>query len=282
MIIKYPGSKTMIASWIVSNFPEDYQNMTYLEPYFGSGSIFLAKAPSKIETINDMNGEITNLFKQIRDNCDELIFKLQYTPWSRDEFNMSYKTAADDLERARRFIVKCWFSIGAYQLYRNGMRVNIKSYSGNLEGFYKSLPKEITGICDRLKPKSGNYVQIENTDAITLIKKYNRPNVLMYLDPPYTIDSRRRKKIYTYDYTDEDHEILLRLINESKAKIIISGYESELYNSRLKKWNMDKIITFDTVSNKRTECIWMNYKPNTNYLFDLYEYTRGGAEKVYG
>jgi DNA adenine methylase len=74
----------------------------------------------------------------------------------------------------------------------------------------------------------------------------------------------------------------LRLINESKAKIIISGYESELYNSRLKRWNMDKIITFDTVSNKRTECIWMNYKPDTNYLFDLYEYTRGGEEKAYG
>jgi DNA adenine methylase len=282
MIIKYPGSKSRIASWIVSHFPDDYQNMTYLEPYFGSGSIFFTKSPSVVETINDMDKEVVNLFKQVRENCDELIYKLQYTPWSRDEFNLAYEEAENDLEKARRFMIRMWYSIGAYMIYKNGMMINIKSDNGNIEGFYRTLPKEIIVACDRLKPKPGNHVQIENRDAITLIKKYNRSNVLMYLDPPYIPDSRLREKIYRHEYTASDHEELLQVISESKAKIIISGYENELYNSQLKNWNMDRVITFDTASQKRVECIWMNYKPGQNYLFDIYNYTNEGYRKVYG
>jgi DNA adenine methylase len=261
----------MIASWIVSHFPENYQDMTYLEPFFGSGSIFFKKDPSVVETINDRNGEVINLFRQIRNNPGKLIYQLQYTPWSRDEFNLSYEAAENDLERARRFFIKCWFSIGAYQPYKNGMRMNIASNNGCIESFYQKLPEEIFFVCERLKPKSGNYVQIENGDAITLIKKYNRPNVFMYLDPPYVPDSRRRKNIYMFDYNESDHQELLQVISESNAKVLISGYEHKLYHDHLYKWNMDKTIAFDTASQKRTECIWMNYKPEQNYLFDIYE-----------
>jgi DNA adenine methylase len=271
MILKYPGSKSRIASWIVGHFPEHYQTMTYLEPFFGSGSIFFTKEPSMIETINDRNSEVTNLFKQIRDNGDELVYRLQCTPWSRDEFNESYEPAENDLERARRFFVQCWFSIGAYQLYKNGMRMNIDSNAGQIEAFYQRLPKEIIAACERLKPKKDNYVQIENTDALTLIKKYNRPGVFMYLDPPYVRGSRKQKKIYTFDYTEVEHRELLRVIGESQAKILISGYEHELYRDHLNKWHRDKILSYDTASQKRTECIWMNYKLEQGYLFDIYE-----------
>jgi DNA adenine methylase len=258
--------------------------MTYLEPYFGSGSIFFKKNPSIIETINDMDGEVVNLFKQVRENRDELIYKLQYTPWSREDFNMAHEAAENDLERARRFMVKLWFSIGAYLTYKNGMRINIKENNGNIEGFYKILPKEIVSACERLKPKSNNHVQIENSDAITLIKKYDRPNVLMYLDPPYLPETRSKKKIYKYEYMEDDHKELLKVISTSKAKIIISGYESELYRAQLKNWNMDKIITHDNASRKRIECIWMNYKPEQNYLFDVFEQEciKGVKEKAYG
>jgi DNA adenine methylase len=245
--------------------------MTYLEPFFGSGSVFFKKEPSMIETINDKNAEVTNLFKQVRDNREELIYQLQYTPWSRDEFDLSHERAGNDLERARRFFVKCWFSIGAYMIYKNGMRNNIASNYGYIESFYQKLPKEIILACERLRPKRDNYVQIENRDALELIKKYNRPNVFMYLDPPYVPDSRKRKKIYPYEYNLSDHERLLQAISESKAKILISGYEHELYCGHLQKWNMDKIITRDTAREKRIECLWMNYKPEQNYLFDIYE-----------
>jgi DNA adenine methylase len=280
MIIKYPGSKSSIASWIVNRFPDNYQEMTYLEPYFGGGSVFFRKEPSMVETINDLDGDVTNLFKQVRDNCEELVYKLRYTPWSREEFNLAHEAADDDLERARRFFVKCWFSIGASLIYKNGMRININSDNGNIEGFYKKLPEEIIAACERLKPKSGNYVQIENTDALTLIKKYDRPNVFMYLDPPYVPGSRKRKKIYRHEYDEARHTELLRLISGSKAKILISGYEHALYDDYLNKWNADKIISFDTANQKRVERVWMNYKPEQYYLFDIYEHMR--EEKVSG
>jgi DNA adenine methylase len=233
-----------------------------------------------IETINDLDGEVTNLFKQVRDNCEELIHKLRYTPWSREEFNLSHEATDNDLERARRFFVKCWFSIGAYLTYKNGMRMNIESNNGYIEHFYKKLPEEIIGACERLKPKTGNYVQIENADALTLIKKYDRPHVFMYLDPPYVPASRRRKTIYRHEYNEAKHEELLRLISGSKAKILVSGYEHDIYHDFLHNWNLDKIITYDMASQKRIECIWMNYKPQQNYLFDIYEYMR--EEKIYG
>jgi DNA adenine methylase len=281
MVIKYPGSKAGIASWIVSRFPENYQKMTYLEPYFGSGSIFFAKDPSLVETVNDLNGDVTNLFRQVRDNCEELIYKLQYTPWSREEFDLSHEAADNDIERARRFFVKCWFSIGAYLTCKNGMRMNIASDNGYVESFYKKLPKEIIFACERLKPKSGNYVQIESADALMLIKKYDRPNVFMYLDPPYVPGSRKRKKIYRHEYNEARHEELLQLIGNSKAKILISGYEHDLYHDILHTWNLDKIISYDTANQKRVECIWMNYRPQQKYLFNIYDYMRG-EEKTYG
>jgi DNA adenine methylase len=281
MIIKYPGSKVGIAAWIVSRFPEDYQKMTYLEPYFGSGSVFFKKEPSLIETINDLDGEVVNLFKQVRDNCEKLIYKLRYTPWSREEFNLSHKPADNDLERARRFFVKCWFAIGAYLTYKNGMRMNIASNNGYVESFYKKLPEEIISACERLKVKRDNYVQIENADALSLIKKYDRPNVFMYLDPPYVPGIRKRKTIYRHEYNEAKHEELLELIGASKAKILISGYEGDLYRDHLRGWNLDKIIAYDTASQKRIECIWMNYKPQQKYLFNIYDYMRG-EEKSYG
>jgi DNA adenine methylase len=271
MVLKYPGTKSMIASWIVKHFPLNYQSMTYLEPFFGGGSVFFKKEPSLIETINDKSGEVTNLFKQVRDNREELIYQLQYTPWSRDEFDLAHEVSENDLERARRFFVKCWFSIGAYMIYKNGMRMNIASNYGYIESFYQKLPEEIILACERLRPKKGNYVQIENRDALTLIKKYNRPNVFMYLDPPYVPESRRRKKVYSFEYSQADHQGLLQAIRGSKAKILISGYEHELYHEHLHDWNMDKIIAFDTAKQKRIECLWMNYKPEQNYLFDIYE-----------
>ena len=68
-VIKYPGAKWRIADWIIGMMPE---HKSYLEPFFGSGAIFFRKPPSRIETINDLDGDAVNLFTCIRDRPDEL------------------------------------------------------------------------------------------------------------------------------------------------------------------------------------------------------------------
>lgn len=80
----------MIAKWIVEHFPEGYQQMLYLEPFFGSGAVFFTKERSKIETINDLDENVTNLFRCARDHPEELARVVTLTPWSRTEYTESY------------------------------------------------------------------------------------------------------------------------------------------------------------------------------------------------
>ena len=118
-ILHYPGSKWRLADWIVSFFPE---HVTYLEPYFGSGAVLFSKNRSQIETINDIDGEMINLFTMIREQPDELIRLIELTPFSREEYDLSYEACTDELEQARRTLVRLWQGRDGKTAYRTGWR----------------------------------------------------------------------------------------------------------------------------------------------------------------
>ena len=103
-ILKYPGAKNRLADWIVSFIPE---HKVYLEPYFGSGAVFFNKPKSKIETINDLDGEIYNLFRVIREHSDELAKLVEMTPYSREEYEKAYCKNADDTDIEKAIGEKC-------------------------------------------------------------------------------------------------------------------------------------------------------------------------------
>jgi DNA adenine methylase len=266
-IIQYPGKKNSIAQWIISHFPHDYQTMTYLEPFFGSGCIFFRKERSVIETINDIDNEISNLFLQIRDNPEELMLLLMNTPWSRQEYDLAFVEADDPIERARRCVVRFWLSIGANVRQKNGMRFEIKRNTGGINYFHLKLPEAIAQASERLKHCKSNLVQIENRNVFELIPKYSRENVLMYLDPPYLLETRKNKKAYKHEMSFDEHEELLKLITQSKAKIVISGYMNDLYSKYLSGWRLETTTNKDQAGNRKTECIWINYPENQSSLF---------------
>ena len=112
VVIKYPGAKNRIADWICSFIPP---HEVYLEPFFGGGAIFFNKQKAHIETINDLNGDVFNFFKTLRDNPDRLIEAIELTAYSRDEYEYAWSNpeGIDNVERARRFAIKCFMSIGA-------------------------------------------------------------------------------------------------------------------------------------------------------------------------
>jgi len=266
-ILQYPGQKNYIAQWIVDHFPDGYQKMTYLEPFFGSGSVFFIKERSSIETINDIDSEIFNLFLQIRENPVELAEALKNTLWGRDEQDLAYDYTENPIERARRCIVRYWFTFGSNGNFKNGMRFEIKRNTGSLKYFHTKLPDVILQISKRVKHDQKNIVQIENKNVHELIPKYDRENVLMYLDPPYVLETRKNKKYYKHEFSNDDHENLLKLIICSKAKIIISGYNNDLYSKYLNNWHFDFIKTNDMVGNKKRECIWFNFENAQSNLF---------------
>lgn len=256
-ILKYPGGKWRIAEWIISYFPD---HKVYVEPYFGSGACFFQKQSSYIETINDIDGNIVNLFRVCRDYPEELAKAINLTPFSRDEFINCNTPSDNPIEQARRTLVRYHQSFGTSNSSKNSWR-NVQTYGGpRVATMWNGLPEVIVNCCERLKE-----AQIENTDALKLIERYNDENTLIYCDPPY-LQELRKKNIYKHEMNNEQHIELLKVLKTSKSKIILSGYDNDLYNSELSGWTTAEKQTTAQMGLHRTEKLWMNFELN---LFNL-------------
>lgn len=261
-IIRYPGSKWGIANWIISHFPDGYEKMVYLEPFCGSGAVFFNKRPGAVETINDLDSDVVNLFRVLREQPEELKRVLTFTPYSREEYDRSFEACEDPLEKARRYMVRTTQTIGAKMDGKCGWRNHKQMKIGGTACKWGGITDTIDLAAQRLRGSTTNLVQIEHMDAFQLIERYNNPDVLMYLDPPYVRSTRKSGKLYRYEMDDEQQKQLMELITESKAKIIISGYDSNLYNTALQGWYKDSTYCQTTSTALAQEVIWQNFKPN--------------------
>jgi len=251
--LKYPGAKQRIADWIISHFGE---HRTYLELFFGGGSVLFNKTPSKIETVNDLDDEVINLFRIIRESPHSLTEAIKNTPYARSEYNNACKEAkspAGDIEKARRFLVRCWQGFG----YRTrGEKVGWKTDIAGREAAYalrawNDVPTRIQEAAKRLKN-----VQIEQQDAIKLAQRYNSEKVLIYADPPYLL-STRSKKMYAHEMTDSAHMKLLETLLQHKGQVVLSGYDNQLYNETLQGWQKVQISARAELGRKRIETLWI-------------------------
>lgn len=260
-VFRYPGSKWSIADWIISHFPAGYERLVYLEPFCGSGAVFFNKIPGSVETINDLDGDIVNVFRILRERPEELKRALELTPYSREEYDLSFEPSDDPLEKARRFMVRTTQSIGAKMDGKSGWRNHKRMKTGGTACKWAGITNTIDDATRRLRGDTTNLVQIENMDALRLIERYNNSDVLMYIDPPYLRSTRKSGTLYRHEMDLSGQRQLLDLLNQSRAKIIISGYESDLYNRELSGWYKDSILCRTTSAEKAVETIWMNYVP---------------------
>lgn len=250
-VLNYPGSKQMIKEWILSYVPK---HTVYLEPFFGSGSIFFNKEKAKIEVINDIDKDIYNYFKVIRDRPNEIIEQIMFTPFSIDEYNKcrDENISDSDVEKARKFAIRCYFGIGNSAVFKNGFRRSKSATSSNKAKTWSMLPEQLQEATQRLKEAI-----IENDEAINIIERYNNEDVFIYCDPPYVL-STRKEHLYKHEMTYEQHIKLLEVLKKHKGKVLISGYDNELYNTMLKGWHKETIQT-SAERGKRIECLWFNY-----------------------
>lgn len=254
-VLRYPGSKWRIASQLCEYIPKHH---SYLEPYFGSGAVFFTKQPSAIETINDLDLDVVNLFSCLRDNPDKLASMIYATPYARYIYDMQFneRPCLDPYKKALGFLIKCWMGHG----YRtNGYKVGWKNDVQGRERAYsllnwQNLPEWVLLAADRLKQ-----AQIECMPAIDLIRRFDYENVFMYVDPPYMLSTRAGKQ-YKYEMADKDHMELLDVLLASKAKIMLSGYAHPLYDEKLKEWKRIELKNQSTSGKVTTEIIWMNYR----------------------
>lgn len=261
-VLKYPGAKQGISSWIIGHFPP---HKSYLEPYMGSLAILLNKGRSPIETVNDLDDEVVNLFTLLRDNPEPVMRAVALTPYAREEYSRAYQgTVRDPVEKARRFLVSTWQSFGFRQnFYKVGWKRDIAGREAAYAArHWAALPQSIAQVVERLQG-----VQIEQQDAVELIQAYNNPDVLIYADPPYVLSTRHGKN-YRHEMTDNDHVQLLEALKNHKGPVVLSGYDCPLYREHLQGWQTDSIQTYASHAKPRTETIWMNFEQQPT-LYDL-------------
>lgn len=254
-IVKYPGSKWSIADWIISFFPEHH---SYLDPFFGSGAVLFNKMRSNIETVNDLDGNVVNLFEWIKKDPERLAHEIYYTPLARQVYDESFDVIPrNSLERAVGFFVQLCMGYG---FRTNGHKVGWKRDIQGREKAYAAqdwaeAPERIMQAAERLRG-----VQIERKPAAELIGEFNYSNVLIYADPPYVLGTRCGKQ-YKCEMSDKDHEELMSVLLAHKGPVVLSGYDNALYSDRLRKWHREEIDCRSQSGSRTREVLWMNFEP---------------------
>lgn len=257
-ILKYPGAKWSLAEWIISHFPAHH---SYLEPFFGSGAVLFRKERSHIETVNDLDGDVVNLFQCIQQDPEQLAKLVYLTPYSRRIYEQAraQEIQAGPFNQAAQFLIRC---NQGYGFRTNEIRVGWKNDVQGRERAYAArnwanLPEGIMEAAERLRG-----VQIECRPAAELISRFNFPGVLIYCDPPYVLSSRSGgQRQYRHEMTDQDHEALLEALKDHRGPALVSGYPSELYDRELQGWHRETGAATDQLSRRRQEVLWMNFEP---------------------
>ena len=258
----YFGAKLRLAKTIISKLPP---HTAWVEVFCGSAAITCAKEPAPIDVINDLDGEVVNVFKQLRDNPKQLLDLITLTPYSREEWNKAKTPLKDDsdVERARKFLISAMMSVNGTLGRTTGGFSFSNSYSrdgsdARVCRWNKMIPR-LEKVIQRLKS-----VRIDNKDAIDIVSDFSdRPNSLLYLDPPYLME---RSQKYVVDQLEEKfHVDLLAACNNSLAMILISSYDNPLYDKMLSPnngWVKTTIITSTRGTRggdkERQEVLWAN------------------------
>jgi DNA adenine methylase len=252
--LNYFGGKFRLAPWILGYFPD---HKIYVEPFGGGGSVLLRKQPSYHEIYNDLDGEVVNFFKVLRERPNELLRSIRLTPYSREEQRMSFIPANDELERARRMYVRAWQTHGGGRTqWSSGWRYEIGLARGTRQIENWNDIAGLQGVIDRLKT-----IQIENDDAFHVITRFDTSETLFYCDPPYlpiTRSERWKEKTYFFEMTVDDHVRLAELLNNVKGMVVLSGYDSELYRDLYAGWEMHAKTARTNYQNTKVECVWIN------------------------
>lgn len=263
-VLRYFGGKWSIAPWIIEHFPA---HRIYVEPFGGGGSVLLRKPRTYAEIYNDLDGEIVNVFRVVRDRGDELARAITLTPYALEEFELSYQPAEDQLERARRTVVRSFMGYGGNLTRDNRdqtpQRTGFRYYSGSPRAAvpakeWTKWPDQLKETIDRLRG-----VTIEQRDAIEVMLKHDGPDTLHYVDPPYPHVTRGPNaggshRGYRFEMTDEEHERLASVLLELKGMVVLSGYDCELYERLFASWPARRRATVADGARPRVEVLWLN------------------------
>ncbi|MGD9855364.1 MAG: DNA adenine methylase, partial [Planctomycetaceae bacterium] len=221
------------------------------------------RPPAPVETYNDVDGEVVNFFRVLRNRTEDLVREIVLTPFSREEFAVALEThnGITDVERARRFFTRArqvrtglaqTASVGRWANCKNTSRAGMSGVVSRWLGSVEHLPQ----IAERLLR-----VQIENRPALDIVKLYDSDDTLFYCDPPYPHESRGDSKAYAYEMTDDEHRQLAQTLNAAQGKVALSGYRCPLMQKLYGHWNRIDAPQKNchSVKQSRQEALWTNF-----------------------
>lgn len=249
----YPGSKWAIAPWIVERLPA---HDAYVEPFCGSAAVLLSKPRSPVEVLNDIDGDVVNFFQVLRDQGDELVRLCELTPYSRTEYQTAFEPVDDPVERARRLAVRSWQTRGGYR------RCSASSWGYNRgPGRSNSNARRWLKVPGRLRATVERLhgVFIECDDWREIVRRFDAPGTLFYVDPPYLGTERARPMEYVHEMREvAQHEELLDVLGSIRGMALLSGYRSPLYEGRLSGWRRYETTSCTRSGALRSECLWLS------------------------
>lgn len=258
------GGKFSHLDWLLPLLPKCHH---YCEPFAGSAAVLLNRDPSAVETYNDLDGEVVNFFRVLRDSPEELARRIGLTPFAREEFAIACQLDPDatQLERARRFYVRArqvrtglaqTATLGRWANCKKTSRAGMSGVVSRWLGGVEALP----GIAERLLR-----VQIENRPATDVIQLYDSAETFFYCDPPYVHATRGDAKAYRCEMNDRQHQELADVLSAVAGKVALSNYDCELLDRLYPRDRWHKFVcepkTNHATKGKRTEVLWTNYDP---------------------
>lgn len=263
-VLRWHGGKWNLAPWIIQHFPA---HRCYVEPFGGAASVLLRKPRSYAEVYNDLDNAVVGLFRVLRsDGAHALVEAVRLTPFARAEFQQAYEPCDDEVECARRLIVRSFMGFGSNGHNRKtGFRANSNRSGTTPARDWANYPDALAVIVDRL---SG--VVIEHRDAVEVMLAHDAETTLHYVDPPYLMATRSDANAdYAHELSDDDHLRLCEALRALRGMVILSGYPNELYDQELAGWQRIERSALADNAKPRVECLWINPKavvrPN---LFD--------------
>lgn len=256
----YFGGKFTWLDYLYKEFPNDFIHLVDL--FGGSFTVSINYQRNVIKTANEINEDITNFFKVLRDDTDSLINALELTPCSLLEYNNCWIKTDNSIENARRFYVRVrqsFFGLGASRKNKGWQmaKTQLNCQGGEtVSKWNNAIPK----LNDVAKIIRENF-QITNFDYNECIDKIDFDGAFFYCDPPYSKRSRASFNDYKYEFTDEDHYKLASKLKTIKGKAMVSGYDCSLMNELYSDWRKVKfpVKKNNIRSSEVQEVIWMNY-----------------------
>lgn len=263
-LLRYHGGKWRMAPWIIGHFPK---HRTYVEPFGGGASVLLRKPRTYAEVYNDLDGDVVNLFRVARERGEELAQACEMTPFARAEFEQAYQESGDELERARRTLVRSFMGFGSagVTMQITGFRANSNRRGTTPAHDWMNYPEHLRRAIQRLRG-----VVIENRDALRVMQTHDGDETLHYVDPPYVHETRHyrgRSTAYRHEMSDEQHRDLCAGLQQLRGMVIVSGYRCEIYDQAFAGWQRVDLQTHADGAKDRIESLWMSPRCAHSDLF---------------